>query len=598
FLDRTTKLQSFIIDIRKFFKKAWLEESEGQSSSTVISEESIENEKLTDNSNGLLPEDGANTAHIFDVKNFLETDIVLSSETRGTRPSLSLGYQTEIMILRMTLFWRPKKRRLCRSCVLFKPHVDRGFQGSFIVKEFTKYRDFHASITTHMTSKCHGESSLSANNFVQIMERQQLNVVKQIDSSVRNVIESNRQKLLPTIKTLLFCGTRGIDDEHGVFKNVLDYHIDAGDSILKNHLQTSGRDLKYTSQRTQNEIINICGDSPDISGVEQLSIAIRFVDKDVTGYYIVEEFLEFVPLESMEAKAISDKILLSLRHFGLNSSKMVRQGYDGCSVMAGEINSLQKLIQEKYPMANSFHCALHKLNLVVNDLNNIQEVRNTAVIETKILQTNTEIKTPCLANSQKNWSNLPNDLPESYYRRSVFLPYLDSLISSLNEKFSEENESAYLLFQLHPNDIRQLSNAQYTDTIRNILSKYGCYLENFRADATIWFAYWKDKPIKKIENLSFLDLIQHSSMFYPSVSLALTIALTLPATICTVEKSFGTPRRIKNWLRSTMGEKKPDGLCMMSVHCHLIDKLQEQYFVDALNRFALDKKRMQLLFTE
>ncbi|KAF2890378.1 hypothetical protein ILUMI_15795 [Ignelater luminosus] len=41
----------------------------------------------------------------------------------------------------------------------------------------------------------------------------------------------------------------------------------------------------------------IADESADISGVEQLSIAIRFVDRDITGYYIRKKFLGFVPLE-------------------------------------------------------------------------------------------------------------------------------------------------------------------------------------------------------------------------------------------------------------------------------------------------------------
>lgn len=568
---------------------------------------------------------------------------------------------------------------------------------------------------------------------------------------------------MPIIKTLVFCGklglpVRGKDDEHSVFQNLLDFRIDAGDSILKNHLETSAQNAKYISHRTQNEIISICGDilrehimqainssafysviadeSADISGVEQLSIAIRFVDKKTTGYYIREEFLGFVPLESMDAITISNKILSSLKHFGLNSSKMVGQGYDGCSVMAGKINGVQKLIQEQYPMANFFHCASHKLNLVVNDLNNVQEIRNTASsikevinffresplrkkyiprippfcetrwtakyksirifqdhfcpiveglqrltvegnnvntrqrafqlyhvccssnfviclhviaqysallepvvnilqgteqnlfsvkkqintiktifrdhrenaeehfhsimqnVEKNVQQINIKIKLPRLANNQKNRSNVPCDSPESYYRRSVFIPYLDSLIISLSERFSEENESAYLLFQLHPNNMRQLAKAEYEDTIKNIQNKYGCFLENFIADATVWFAYWKDKPIKEIVNLSFLDLLQHSSVFYPSVFLAIILALTLPATSCTVERSFSTLRRVKTWLRSTMAENRLDGLCMMSVHRHIIDEMQDGYFINVLNRFGLEKRRLQFLFSK
>jgi hypothetical protein len=44
---------------------------------------------------------------------------------------------------------------LCRYCVLFKPHLDRGVQGRFIVKKLSKNKDFHDSVKKHLKSKWH-----------------------------------------------------------------------------------------------------------------------------------------------------------------------------------------------------------------------------------------------------------------------------------------------------------------------------------------------------------------------------------------------------------------------------------------------------------
>jgi hypothetical protein len=45
--------------------------------------------------------------------------------------------------------------------------------------------------------------------------------------------------------------------------------------------------------------------------------------------------------------------------------------------MAGKISRVRKRIQDKYPNANFFHCSSHKLNLVINDLSDVLEIRNT-----------------------------------------------------------------------------------------------------------------------------------------------------------------------------------------------------------------------------
>lgn len=153
----------------------------------------------------------------------------------------------------------------------------------------------------------------------------------------------------------------------------------------------------YTSPQIQNEIIELCGlvvkneiiqeakkayaysvmadESCDIAGKEQLSIGIRFFDEDQN--IIREEFLGFVELEAMDANTIATEIDKFLESAGLESNKCVGQGYDGCSTMAGSISGIQKKIRDKYKKALYFHCASHRLNLVINDLNQVPEICNT-----------------------------------------------------------------------------------------------------------------------------------------------------------------------------------------------------------------------------
>ncbi|KAG5900288.1 hypothetical protein JTB14_000815 [Gonioctena quinquepunctata] len=61
-----------------------------------------------------------------------------------------------------------------------------------------------------------------------------------------------------------------------------------------------------------------------------------------------------------------------------------------------------------------------------------------------------EISVPRLAQKQKHRSNPPSDNDNEYWRRSLIIPYLDSLISSLNIRFSQQNTPAFALSKLHP----------------------------------------------------------------------------------------------------------------------------------------------------
>ncbi|CAG9814661.1 unnamed protein product [Phaedon cochleariae] len=118
----------------------------------------------------------------------------------------------------------------------------------------------------------------------------------------------------------------------------------------------------------------LADESSDISGKEQLSIGVRFVDEE--QMIVREELLGFVELVAMDAKTIATAIDNFIENAGLDPEKCVGQGYDGCSTMAGNDGGVQKIMREKYKKALYFHCASHKLNLVMNDLNQILVIRN------------------------------------------------------------------------------------------------------------------------------------------------------------------------------------------------------------------------------
>lgn len=137
----------------------------------------------------------------------------------------------------------------------------------------------------------------------------------------------------------------------------------------------------YVSHRIHNELIDTCTDvlkedilqqvikasffsvladeTADISGVEQLSIGVRYVrfEEGNDSLLICEEFLGYAPpLEEVDAATISDTILQFLNSCGLDLKKLVGQGYDGCSTVAGHVGGVQALIREKYPLPTFFHC--------------------------------------------------------------------------------------------------------------------------------------------------------------------------------------------------------------------------------------------------
>ena len=82
-------------------------------------------------------------------------------------------------------------------------------------------------------------------------------------------------------------------------------------------------------------------------------------------------------MKELDAVSIANTILNSFAKLGVDFEKLVGQGYDGCSTMAGKVGGVQAKITATYPKAAFVHCASHKLNLVVNYLNKVSEITNS-----------------------------------------------------------------------------------------------------------------------------------------------------------------------------------------------------------------------------
>ena len=67
--------------------------------------------------------------------------------------------------------------------------------------------------------------------------------------------------------------------------------------------------------------------------------------------------------------------------------------------------------------------------------------------------------------------------------------------------------------------------------------------------------------VHAIQALEFCD-----ADVYPNLRKLLTIFATLPVTTASSERSFSTMRRLKTYLRSTMGEQRLTSLALLSVH--------------------------------
>ena len=153
------------------------------------------------------------------------------------------------------------KGALCLYCVLFPPATStvQGFLGAFVVKPFTRYKDMHSHCQKHVEGHWHQTSALSAKAFMSSTP-----VDFAIVSARQETIAENRKILASIVSTVGFCGMhdlplRGKEQHEGVFEDLLQVRVDAGDEQLRQHLGKAKKNAMYTSPQIQNEVISLFG---------------------------------------------------------------------------------------------------------------------------------------------------------------------------------------------------------------------------------------------------------------------------------------------------------------------------------------------------
>ena len=185
--------------------------------------------------------------------------------------------------------------------------------------------------------------------------------------------------------------------------------------------------------------------------------------------------------------------------------------------------------------------------------------------------------------------------PRDRFRCEVFMPLIDHLASSLqtridayvkvndlfgffgklhNMKSSDIETSADNLISTYPND--------FECTLSSELSQFA---EIFRC------TYPQDHKPESIGDsieMKMFQLLNDFKQTFPNVLIAMRIYLSLMSSNCTGERSFSKLKRIKNDLRSTMGQERLTHLSLMSIEHGVLTNLD---FDDLVTDFARRKFR-------
>ncbi|GBO09002.1 Zinc finger MYM-type protein 1 [Araneus ventricosus] len=361
----------------------------------------------------------------------------------------------------------------------------------------------------------------------------------------------------------------------GNFRSFLRYRADSGDNHLKDQLMNSGGRNMYTSSFIQNELINTFGhliqyqivrnvrksifssiladETTVISQIEQFSLCVRYVEDQSDK--IREDFLTFVPVYDVTGAGLANTVLETLLILGLDLKKMRGQGYGGAATMREKFRGVQASIKEKLPLALYTHCSSYSLNLFLSDatgccqlhityprnlkknidlsqaivnvnsvLDLLSKQRVNANDNFKILYAQLkeiaakldikeDITRVCRPQTARN--NVPYNTEEEYYRRAVYVPYLDDFCNSLKERFESHKETVASLKHILP-EFCTKTDFYSLEAAFNFYEDLS-HKEVVQSEFMLWKEKWSQEKYEKLPKTAISSLEKCDKTFCPNI---------------------------------------------------------------------------------
>jgi hypothetical protein len=250
---------------------------------------------------------------------------------------------------------------------------------------------------------------------------------------------------------------------------------------------------------------------------------------------------------------------------------------DGCFFIALEI--IDSVLEITKPLSVKLQSASQDIHTAVTNamdcLSVLQKYRSEEEIFKKIFargcaiaeKYDEDVFAPRQAKTQKHRSNVPAGSVEEYYKRSMFYPFVDTCIGQVTERFRSHSAKACMVSVLLP---AYCCSSNYSS-----LEKGAEFYQQFlpsglnalETEFLRWQAYWQRQPVNQRTD-GVCEALEIASELgtYPSIAILLRIFATIPVTTATGERSFSALKYIKNYLRSTMGETRLNGLAHLYIN--------------------------------
>ncbi|CAH2276211.1 zinc finger MYM-type 1-like [Pelobates cultripes] len=515
---------------------------------------------------------------------FSASEKICPGETFTRHCTKSLFFREQLngeKVKRDWLCYSPKTGKVfCALCKLFSKDKTTHLTST----GYSDWRHATRDLSRHENSASHGKA-------IEVLIRRKTSG-QRIDKDLVNQFENQKKywhkilcRILSVIKLL---SSRGLSFQgsnevigsvhNGNYLGCLELLAEY-DPFLAEHIQKHGNKgrghISYLSSTICDEFIKLIGQqllqqivndmkqakyysisvdsTPDIAHSDQLTIIFRYV----LASGPVERFTKFIPISGHTGMKLANTVLQFLEENGISIKDCRGQSYDNASNMSGKYNAGQRyyLLQ---------------------------------------LQCGRKIK------RNKKWDYGDADdadmTPSEKFKVNTFYLIIDQLTESLRHRqaaYSVIQERFSLLLEMCT-----LATDGLCSKARTLVTQYPEDLDPLFADEIVQFAslfkMYQSSPAKKVINESqelqmYKFLVTQSLVgAFPNTHVTLRMYLCLMVSNCSGERSFSILKRVKNELRSSMGQERLNALSLLCIENGLLNELNLD---STIEEFASKKAR-------
>ena len=169
----------------------------------------------------------------------------------------------------------------------------------------------------------------------------------------------------------------------------------------------------------------------------------------------------------------------------------------------------------------------------------------------------------------------------SDYKEKLYEPVISLFIAELDRRFSKESSSVLIAMSALVPISKDFLSIQVFSPFAN---HYGLNEELLKCEFTVFSnQYWKKNP-QLNTMLDVINFIEPHKVVYIELYKAYQIACAIPVTTAETERSFSCMKRVKTYLRSTIGDDRLGDLATLSINRERTAKLEMDETVDIFDR--------------